>query len=145
MRRVAALATAVGCVPSPGDASIPPPPRRATRATARYGTPTVWCSTAQEVNDMHTIRTIALATALAATLAGCSNPYDPGQRALAGGAIGAGTGATIGAIAGGGRGAVAGALIGGALGAIGGAATTPQPPTIENGPGPSYQSPGPYR
>ncbi len=61
-------------------------------------------------------------------LAACTNPYDPGQRALAGGAIGAGTGAAIGGIAGGGSGALTGALIGGAVGAVGGAATTPQAP-----------------
>jgi hypothetical protein len=60
-------------------------------------------------------------------LAAC-NPYDPGQRALGGAAIGAGTGAAIGAIAGGGRGAGIGALAGGAIGAVGGAATTPQRP-----------------
>jgi hypothetical protein len=55
-------------------------------------------------------------------LAGC-NPYDPGQRAVGGGLIGAGAGAAIGAAAGGNAGT--GALIGGGLGAIGGAATTP--------------------
>lgn len=61
-------------------------------------------------------------------IAGCTNPYDPGQRAMGGGLIGAGTGAAIGGLAGGGRGAAAGALIGGAVGAVAGAATTPQPP-----------------
>jgi len=61
-------------------------------------------------------------------LAGCTNPYDPGQRAVGGGLLGAGTGAAIGAIAGGGHGAAIGAAAGGALGAIGGAATTPPPP-----------------
>jgi hypothetical protein len=58
-------------------------------------------------------------------LSGCSNPYDPGQRALGGGLIGAGAGAAIGAAAGGGTGAAIGAATGGALGAITGAATTP--------------------
>ena len=52
---------------------------------------------------------------LATGLAGCTNPYDPGQRAVGGAAIGAGTGAAIGAIAGGGRGAAIGALAGGAV------------------------------
>jgi hypothetical protein len=68
------------------------------------------------------------------SLTACTDPYDPGQRALGGAALGAGTGAAIGAIAGGGRGAATGALIGGAVGAVGGAATTPPPP----GPPPGY-------
>ncbi len=61
-------------------------------------------------------------------LASCTNPYDPGQRAVGGGLIGAGAGAAIGGIAGGGRGAAIGALTGGAVGAVTGAATTPPPP-----------------
>lgn len=61
-------------------------------------------------------------------LAACTNPYDPGQRAIGGGLIGAGAGAAIGAAAGGGTGAAIGAATGGALGAITGAATTPPPP-----------------
>ena len=61
-------------------------------------------------------------------LSSCTNPYDPAQRALGGGLIGAGTGAAIGAAAGGGSGAALGAAIGGAAGAIGGVATTPPPP-----------------
>ena len=68
----------------------------------------------------------AVLVALASGLAACTNPYDPGQRALGG--------AAIGAIAGGGRGAAIGALAGGAVGA----ATTPQPP-----PGYYAQPPGP--
>ena len=52
-----------------------------------------------------------VALALALSLAACTNPYDPGQRA-----VGGGTGAAIGAAS------------GGALGAITGAATTPPPP-----------------
>jgi hypothetical protein len=60
-------------------------------------------------------------------LAGC-NPYDPGQRAVGGGLLGAGAGAAIGGLAGGGQGAAIGALGGGALGAVGGAVTTPQAP-----------------
>jgi hypothetical protein len=69
----------------------------------------------------------ALAVVAALSLAACSDPYDPGQRAVGGGLLGAGAGATIGGLAGGGRGAVAGGLLGGAVGAVGGAATTPQP------------------
>jgi len=67
----------------------------------------------------------AFAVGLVLGLSGCSNPYDPGQRALGGGLIGAGAGAAIGAAAGGGTGAAIGAATGGALGAITGAATTP--------------------
>ncbi len=68
----------------------------------------------------------AFAIGLLLGLSACTNPYDPGQRALGGGLIGAGAGAAIGAAAGGG--AATGAAIGGALGAITGAATTPPPP-----------------
>src|ERR1700751_4213401 len=57
---------------------------------------------------------------MAVGLSACTDPYDPGQRAIGGGLFGAGTGAAIGGIAGGGRGAVTGAVIGGALGARGG-------------------------
>ncbi len=71
---------------------------------------------------------IAAVAGMTLALGGCTNPYDPGQRALGGGVLGAGTGAAIGGLAGGGRGAAAGALIGGAVGAVGGAVTTPQPP-----------------
>ena len=53
-------------------------------------------------------------------LAGCGD--SPGQRALCGGAIGAGGGAIIGAVTGMGTGT--GALVGGAAGAVTGAATT---------------------
>jgi hypothetical protein len=82
----------------------------------------------------------ALGLGLATALGGCTNPYDPGQRAVGGGLIGAGTGAAIGGLAGGGSGAAAGALIGGAVGAIGGAATTPTPPP----PAPYYAPPAGY-
>jgi hypothetical protein len=69
-----------------------------------------------------------IAMALAFSLSACTNPYDPGQRAVGGGLIGAGAGAAIGAAAGGGTGAAIGAASGGVLGAITGAATTPPPP-----------------
>lgn len=68
------------------------------------------------------------AGALTLAVAGCTNPYDPGQRAVGGGLLGAGAGAAIGGLAGGGRGAALGALLGGGLGAAGGAVTTPQAP-----------------
>jgi hypothetical protein len=51
----------------------------------------------------------------------------PGERAVGGGVLGAGTGALIGAAAGGGRGAAIGAVVGGATGAVVGAATAPCP------------------
>ena len=87
-------------------------------------------------------------------LTACTNPYDPGQRALGGGLLGAGAGAGLGAIAGGGSGAAVGAVAGGALGAIGGAATTPTPPPpaygynggYNGGYAPAYAQPEPaYR
>lgn len=75
-------------------------------------------------------RTIAIDTAcitIILGLAACTNPYDPAQRFVGGGLIGAGTGAAIGAAAGGGPGAALGAAIGGTVGAVGGVATTPPP------------------
>ena len=71
------------------------------------------------------ISSCALALGLAMGLSACTDPYDPGRRAIGGGLFGAATGAAIGGIAGGGRGAATGALIGGGVGALGGAATTP--------------------
>jgi hypothetical protein len=74
---------------------------------------------------------IGLIAALCVLLLGmtaCSNPYDPGQRALGGAGIGAGAGALIGGLAGGWHGAAIGALAGGAVGAVAGAVTTPHPP-----------------
>src|SRR5712691_6507683 len=70
----------------------------------------------------------AVGLALVLGLAGCTNPYDPAQRAVGGGLLGAGTGAAIGAAAGGGHRAALGAAIGGAAGLLGGIATTPPPP-----------------
>jgi hypothetical protein len=78
---------------------------------------------------MKKTKVLAVATlGLALGLGACTDPYDPGQRAVGGGLLGAGAGAAIGGLAGGGRGAAIGALGGGALGAVGGAATTPQRP-----------------
>jgi hypothetical protein len=64
---------------------------------------------------------------LALSLTACTNPYDPVQRTIGGGLIGAGSGAAIGAAAGGGHGAALGAAVGGAVGAVGGLITTPAP------------------
>jgi hypothetical protein len=74
--------------------------------------------------------TFAGAVCAALILAGtaAADPYNPGERALGGGLVGAGAGAVIGAIAGGGRGAGIGAAVGGGLGAVAGAATTPVRP-----------------
>jgi len=72
--------------------------------------------------------TIACVTSLVLVLglSACTNPYDPAQRFVGGGLLGAGAGAAIGAAAGGGPGAALGAAIGGATGAVGGLATTPR-------------------
>jgi len=61
-------------------------------------------------------------------LSACTNPYDPVQRFVGGGLIGAGSGAAIGAAAAGGHGAALGAAVGGAVGAVAGLITTPPPP-----------------
>lgn len=77
------------------------------------------------------VRTRMLRLVVILTLASgasCTNPYDPGQRAVGGGLLGAGGGALVGGALGGGQGALAGALLGGAGGALAGAATTPPPP-----------------
>ena len=68
---------------------------------------------------MYQISRTAAAFTMLLALAACSNPYDPGQRALGGAAIGAGAGAAIGGLAGGWHGAAIGALAGGAVGAHG--------------------------
>lgn len=73
-------------------------------------------------------RTLMVAAIALGALAGCSNPYDPGQRALGGGLIGGAGGAAIGGLAGGGTGALIGGGIGAAGGALAGAATTPAAP-----------------
>src|SRR5215469_6010809 len=69
-----------------------------------------------------------VAVELVLGLASCTNPYDPGQRAVGGGLLGAGAGAAI------------GGAIGGATGAVTGAATTPPPPPPP-GYGPGYGYP----
>ncbi len=71
------------------------------------------------------MKKVVIACVLALTLGACSQ-YSRSDRALAGGAIGAGTGAVVGGLAtntvGG---ALVGGVIGGAAGAIIGAETTP--------------------
>ena len=69
-----------------------------------------------------------LAIGLILGLSACTNPYDPVQRTIGGGLIGAGSGAAIGAAAAGGHGAALGAAVGGAVGAVAGLITTPTPP-----------------
>ena len=68
-----------------------------------------------------------LAVGMLLGLSACTNPYDPVQRMVGGGLIGAGSGAAIGAAAAGGHGAALGAAVGGAVGAVGGLVTTPPP------------------
>lgn len=58
---------------------------------------------------------------LGLALAGCGQ--STGDRAVSGGLIGAGAGATVGAVTGGNP--VTGAVVGGAIGAVGGAVTKP--------------------
>ena len=74
-----------------------------------------------------TIASVIGAGLLLATTAS-ADLYNPADRAIGGGLVGAGTGAVIGAIAGGGRGAGIGAAVGGGVGAIAGAAATPPRP-----------------
>ena len=69
-----------------------------------------------------------VAVGLLLGLSACTNPYDPVQRTIGGGLIGAGSGAAIGAAAAGGHGAALGAAVGGAVGAVSGLITTPPPP-----------------
>jgi YXWGXW repeat-containing protein len=80
------------------------------------------------MNMNKTLFTAPLAAIVLVSLAACTNPYDPGQRAGGGALLGAGAGALLGGAAGGGSGAVTGALAGGAIGALAGVATTPPPP-----------------
>jgi osmotically inducible lipoprotein OsmB len=70
---------------------------------------------------MNAIKLILITTVLLSVTA-CGNTW--GQRAVTGGAIGAGSGAAIGAVTG--VGVLPGALVGGAVGAGVGAATTPE-------------------
>src|SRR5262249_35113717 len=75
-----------------------------------------------------------VAVGLVLGLLACTNPYDPVQRTIGGGLIGAGSGAAIGAAAAGGHGAALGAAGGGAVGAVGGLITTPPPPRYRGSP-----------
>lgn len=65
---------------------------------------------------------LALTMVLGLGLAGCG--YSTGDRAVSGGALGAGTGAALGAVTGGS--VLGGAVIGGAAGAAAGALTSPR-------------------
>src|SRR6202007_3397729 len=69
-----------------------------------------------------------IAAGLLLTATAHADPYNPAERAIGGGLIGAGSGAVIGAIAGGGRGAGIGAAVGGGLGAYPAPATPPARP-----------------
>ncbi len=82
----------------------------------------------------------ALLLGVAVLASGCTDPYDPAQRALGGAALGGAGGAALGAIAGGGRGAAIGAILGAGTGAVVGGATTPQQPGYAPGyaPQPDY-------
>ena len=70
---------------------------------------------------MISLTSVALVTGLGLAFAACGN--NPTDRALTGGAIGAGTGAVVGSTMGA---PVAGAVVGGLGGAAIGAATTPR-------------------
>jgi len=70
---------------------------------------------------MTTIKLILMTTVLLSATA-CGNTW--GERAVTGGAIGAGSGAAIGSVTG--IGILPGAIVGGAVGAGVGAATTPE-------------------
>lgn len=74
------------------------------------------------------LKTGVVGALMLGALTGCTNPYDPGQRAAGGALIGAGSGAAIGAIAGGPAGAAIGAGVGAVAGAATGVVTTPPPP-----------------
>jgi uncharacterized membrane protein len=89
--------------------------------------------------DMNRMIKTGVAALILASIAGCTNPNDPGQRTADGALIGAGSGAVIGAIAGGPIGAAIGAGVGAVAGAATGYATTP-PPSRQQ---PYYPPPAP--
>jgi hypothetical protein len=95
----------------------------ALRNCWRYSCP----QSEQRIRKRSTIASVIGAGLLLTTTA-YADPYNPADRAIGGGLVGAGTGAIIGAIAGGGHGAGIGAAVGGGLGAVAGAATTPARP-----------------
>ena len=72
------------------------------------------------------LRLVAVLMLVLLGAGGCTNDYNPGQRAVGGGLLGAGAGAGLGALFGGGRGAAIGGLTGAAVGAGTGYITTPQ-------------------
>jgi hypothetical protein len=78
-------------------------------------------------------QTLTLAVlGIALGLGACTDPNNPGQRAVGGGLIGGAAGAGIGALAGGGKGALIGGVAGTAVGAGTGYITTPQRPANGN-------------
>src|SRR5262249_2394637 len=85
-----------------------------------------------------TIVTCLICSGLILGLSACTNPYDPAQRFVGGGLLGAASGAAIGAAAGGGPGAAMGAAIGAAAGAFGGGAPTPPAPPYGYYGGPTH-------
>jgi len=72
---------------------------------------------------LNNLAPVAALVVLGLLTTACGN--NPTDRALTGGAIGAGTGAVVGATVGN---PIAGAVVGGAAGAVVGAATTPEQP-----------------
>lgn len=76
----------------------------------------------EEDRAMTRLMAAMLALGMGFGLAACGDT--PGERAVSGGLLGAGTGAALGAATGGNAGT--GALIGGGVGAVGGAVTTPR-------------------
>jgi hypothetical protein len=87
--------------------------------STRGGTEIMNATTKRQISPR--VRIVGLTLALSA----CTNPYDPVQRTIGGGLIGAGSGAAIGAAAASGHGAALGAAVGGTVGAVGGLITTP--------------------
>src|SRR5258707_5046372 len=91
-----------------------------------------------------------LVAGLTLTLSACTNPYDPVQRFVGGGLIGAGSGAAIGAAAAGGHGAALGAAVGGAVRAGPRAFPNPPPARLHSAPKlpafrlPTHPPPPPY-
>ena len=89
---------------------------------------------------LRSLTAAALALPLVVSLAACGD--NPGERALTGGLIGAGSGAALGATTG--LGIVPGVVIGGIGGAVIGAATTPSPPQPAAYPPPPAGYPAAY-
>jgi uncharacterized membrane protein len=91
------------------------------RCWRRRGGGPAWVGPATESED-DVLSRLAVVGLLAVALAGCDHMSRTEQRALSGGAIGAGGGAVLGAVAG--FNPLLGAAVGGAAGAVVGAATS---------------------